>query len=56
MTSNALLASCQSDLFSLRENDAEKETVFSQGTGIFKGSDEHFTVLLFLVALPLNSM
>ena len=38
------------------EDDAEKETVFSQEPGIFKGSDEHFTYLLYLTGLPLNIM
>ena len=41
-------------ILALRENDAEKDTVSSQETGILKGSDERFTMLLFITGLSLN--
>lgn len=39
-----------------RERDVEKEVVFSQETGILKGSDEQFTFLLTLIGLIFNIM
>ena len=56
MTNNALLTSCQSDLLLLREKMMLKKKVFLQETGVFKGSDKHFTFMLCLIGLSLKLM